>query len=73
MGKKKVADEEGKASESRTTTALYTADSLDLKQLAAMLDISAADTYRRLLAPVVKTALRAELKRRSSELDREKS
>ena len=67
------ADDDGgkKGGEPQTTTRLYTVDSLDLKQLAAMLNIGAADAYRRLCVPVVKTALRAELKRRSAELDRD--
>jgi hypothetical protein len=57
--------------ESQTSTRLFSADNDDLKQLAAMLRISAAEAYRRVCRPVVRTALRAELKRRSAELDRD--
>lgn len=69
---KSPSDDEGKkGGEPQTSTRLYTADNTDLKQLAAMLNMAAADVYRKLLSPIVKTALRAELKRRSAELDRE--
>lgn len=73
MGKKRPAASESPRPEDRTTAALYAADALDLKQLAVMLDISVADAYRRLCVPVVRLGLQAELRRRTQELDRDKS
>lgn len=69
MGKQKDGDG---ANEPRTTVAVYTTDALDLKQLAAMLDMSAADVYRRLVVPVVKTALLAEVRRKAIELGKDR-
>lgn len=70
MGKVKGSPDEPPGENKTTTARLYEEDGVDLRQLAAMLDISVADAYRRLLSPVVKTALRAELKRKSAELDK---
>lgn len=69
MGKAKLppADDDGP----ETTSRLYEADGQDLKQLAALLDLKNAEVYRRLCRPVIRAALRAELRRRSGELDRD--
>ncbi len=75
VSKQNVAppDDGGKKNdESQTSTRLYTADNDDLKQLAAMLKISAADAFRRVCTPIVRAALRAELKRKQAELDRDR-
>jgi len=69
VGKRK----DDKPSEARTTFPIYAVDSLDLRQLSAMLDISIPDVYRRLLAPVAKAALLAEVRRKATELGKDRT
>jgi hypothetical protein len=73
VAKQQTPEDDGgkKGKEPQTSTRLYAADNDDLTELGAMLKLSAADVFARLCRPVVRTALRAELKRKAAELDRD--
>lgn len=66
-----TADDAPDGDEATTGAKLYRADVRDLKQLAALMDLTMADTYRAVCARVVSGALAAAARQRATEADRD--
>lgn len=64
-------EDEPAGAEEQTTAKLYRSDTRDLKQLAALMDVTMADAYRAVCAKVVSAALAAAARRRASEAERD--
>lgn len=71
MGKQKGPTAPDDGGEEQVTTRMYRADSAKLRQLAALMDVSAPEAYRRVCGPVVDAALVAAARRRATEVERE--
>jgi hypothetical protein len=68
---KKDAPPEEPGGEDVISTRLFRADSAKLRQLAALMDMSAHECYRAVCSPVVDAALIAAARRRASEVESE--